>query len=202
MADENELESSSYVDPDGFGSSKNSVLFENGKYIMVKETNEKSLKTIVGHNGIVYALVMTSTGKLASASADKTIKLWDLDTLECLKTITGHEDSVRSLISGKNDDQLISGSSDKFIKVWSIENSACLTTLSGHLSSIYALALAESGELCSGSYDNTIRIWDQESGECKRVIKDKDYCFWTLLISKDGSLISGSADSTIKSLYI
>ena len=56
---------------------------------------------------------------LASSSHDKTIKLWDIHTGECLKTLHGHSGRVHSVCGlGPDRSLLASGSWDKTIKLW------------------------------------------------------------------------------------
>ncbi|RNA23008.1 WD40 repeat-containing, partial [Brachionus plicatilis] len=56
-------------------------------------------------------------GKIVSGSSDKTIKIWDKDTFECLKTINGHNSYVNCLAI-MQDWKIVSRSSDKTIKIW------------------------------------------------------------------------------------
>jgi WD40 repeat protein len=73
-----------------------------------------------GHSRTVNALALVSPTVLASASSDKSIKLWDLRTHTCLATLTGHSDRVFALAL-VSPTVLASGSLDKSIKLWQLE---------------------------------------------------------------------------------
>ncbi len=63
--------------------------------------------------------------------------MWSLDTLQRLKTLTGHTDAVRAL--AVNGGRLFSGSYDGSVKVWDIETLECLKTLTGHTGPVRTL---------------------------------------------------------------
>ena len=50
---------------------------------------------MVGHQDKIRVLSVTHDGLLASGSDDNTIKLWNLQTEHCIRTIIGHDDAVR-----------------------------------------------------------------------------------------------------------
>ncbi|KAI3655646.1 hypothetical protein MP638_002240, partial [Amoeboaphelidium occidentale] len=54
------------------------------------------------------------------------------DTANCLKTLSGHQDTVFSVAIMPGEKRIVSGSRDKTIKVWDIETGRCLKTLNGH----------------------------------------------------------------------
>ena len=72
---------------------------------------------IRGHTNAINS-VAVKNNKIVSGSWDKTIKIWDLNSGECLKTLRGHECCVLS-IAIKND-KIVSGSDDKTIKIWDL----------------------------------------------------------------------------------
>ena len=74
-------------------------------------------RTLRGHTFFVSALAACAGGKLASGSADKTIKIWDMETGQCERTLRGHTSSVRALASCARG-KLASGSFDTTIKIW------------------------------------------------------------------------------------
>ena len=77
--------------------------------------------------------------KLASGSSDKTLKIWEIESGECLKTLLGHTAEVYALQYFGNN-QLASGSLDTTIKIWDLETGACLKTLEhGDTSDVYSI---------------------------------------------------------------
>ncbi len=63
-------------------------------------------------------------------SSDKTIKIWDLETCACIKTLYGHNDVV-NCIRAYEDNKLISNSA-KTIKLCNMKTGTCIKTLKGH----------------------------------------------------------------------
>ena len=76
---------------------------------------EACLQTLTAHRGRVYSLLLHG-GRLVSASSDRTIRVWDLDSLECIQTLTGHTDGINTL-SVQADGSLVSGANDSTIRV-------------------------------------------------------------------------------------
>ena len=66
--------------------------------------------------------------KLISGSNDKSIKIWDLETGQCLKTLKGHIGSILGLKSINSNNTIISVSSDKSIKQWNTIHGKCIQT--------------------------------------------------------------------------
>ena len=97
----------------------------------------------------------------------KFLQVWDSTTLQCLRTLEGHEDNVRVLAYGGR--YLFSGSWDKTIRVWDVETLECMRILEGHGEAVLALAVGETF-LVSGSYDTTVRFWALDSLRCIRQI--------------------------------
>jgi WD40 repeat protein len=66
---------------------------------------------------------------LASGSSDQTIKLWNIHSGECLRTLQGHTNRVQSVALSPDGKILASGSYDETIKVWDVKSGKCLKTL-------------------------------------------------------------------------
>jgi WD40 repeat protein len=84
-----------------------------------------------GHSDLISRIIRISNEKIASCSFDKTIKIWNMITGECLRTIEAHSNFVRFMIELPNN-KIISCSDDKKIKVWDTDTGYCLKTLRGH----------------------------------------------------------------------
>ena len=70
-----------------------------------------------GHEGEIFSLVELLDGRIASGSADWTIKIWDVNNKICVQTLIGQNNSIFSLAQ-LNDGRLISGYADKSLILW------------------------------------------------------------------------------------
>lgn len=111
-----------------------------------------SIKIFRGHTNGVTAIDILDDKILASGSYDSTIKIWDLDTGNELRTLQGHTRGIRSL--QLDDSKLISASLDHTIKIWNWHTGVCLNTLQCHSGGVISVNF--DGEyLASGSIDHT-----------------------------------------------
>ena len=159
------------------------------------------IKTLSGHTNSINALVLSADGHtLISASADKTIRLWDLANGEAMDVLKGNKSFVNALILSFDEQALVSGSADGAIKIWELETGQEILTLTGHTSAINALAMSPEGKyLISGAADGSIKIWNFSTGEELQTLAGHPSAINTLEVSHDGqTLMSGSADKTIK----
>jgi WD40 repeat protein len=86
-----------------------------------------------GTPGTVWALTYCLQGKvLASAGFDQTIKLWNVHTGECLKTLVGHIGEVWTVTENPHDATLISGGQDGTIKIWNLKTGQFLKTVTSN----------------------------------------------------------------------
>ena len=63
---------------------------------------------------------------------DKTLKLWDVETGQLLKTLEGHTDAVTSVAFFSDGEEAVSGSRDKTVKRWDLATGQPLKTFEGH----------------------------------------------------------------------
>lgn len=66
---------------------------------------------------------------LASGSRDKLIKIWDASTGQCLITLSGHDNWVRSLKFHPGGKYLLSASDDKTVRVWDLKTGECIVII-------------------------------------------------------------------------
>jgi WD40 repeat protein len=133
---------------------------------------------------------------LASASADNTIKLWDIKG-NYINTLKGHEDKVYSIYFSSDGEKIISVSADKTIKLWSCSTGEEIKTFCGHKEWVnYATFSPDDQYIASASNDNTIRIWDI-NGKSKIIGRHRGKV-WSVRFINEKTLVSASEDKTLK----
>ncbi|XP_076650459.1 beta-transducin repeat containing E3 ubiquitin protein ligase slmb [Halictus rubicundus] len=98
--------------------------------------------------------------KIVSGLRDNTIKIWDRNTLQCIKVLTGHTGSVLCL--QYDDKAIISGSSDSTVRVWDANTGEMLNTLIHHCEAVLHLRF-NNGMMVTCSKDRSIAVWDMTS---------------------------------------
>ncbi|RYO39209.1 Vegetative incompatibility protein [Alternaria arborescens] len=159
------------------------------------------LQTLEGHSDDVNSVAFShDSTRLASASYDNTVKIWDASTGACLHTLEGHSSSVRSVAFSHDSTRLASASSDRTVKMWDASTGACLHTLEGHSSSVNSVAFShDSTRLASASWDRTVKIWDASTGACLHTLEGHSDDVSSVVFSHDSTrLASASGDRTVK----
>jgi WD40 repeat protein len=112
-----------------------------------------------GHHGPINAVFCCGGSRIASCSEDGTIKLWDLDHLECVATLdVGHKVWAGAPCCGGQ--SLVSGSDDGVLRLWNLSTGICEAEVKAHQGSIWTLAVsADDKSLASAGDDGAIRLW-------------------------------------------
>jgi WD40 repeat protein len=159
------------------------------------------IRSLEGHSDSVFGVTVTPDGRHAvSASADKTLGLWCLESGRKELTLAGHTDSVYSVAVTNDGRRAVSASYDKTLKVWVLESGREECTLVGHSGSVHGVALTPDGRRAvSASDDNTLKVWDLESCRELHSLKGHSSSIYGVAVTPDGLLaVSASLDNTLK----
>ncbi|KAJ3127178.1 Glutathione S-transferase zeta-1 [Nowakowskiella sp. JEL0407] len=119
-----------------------------------------SASYITGHADSVYC-IQFDLKQVVSGSRDRTVKFWDLETKQCLRTLEGHSGSVLCLQYDSR--YIVTGSSDSTIIIWNYTTGEKLKVLTGHTCPVLDVRFNEH-ILVSCSKDCTVRVWDINNG--------------------------------------
>ncbi|MGK7918378.1 MAG: WD40 repeat domain-containing protein [Prochloraceae cyanobacterium] len=154
------------------------------------------------HEGIVRSIAISRRGKiLASASPDKTIKLWDLESGELVETLTGHTDWVFSVAITPNEQVLVSSSGgfDRTIKFWNLRNFQLTRTTPQQPGWIDDIAIDEDGKILFAAVNKVVKVLDFETLEELNTFTGHSGAILSLAIDRDKRILaSASQDGTIK----
>ena len=123
---------------------------------------------LTGHTGWVWTVSVSADGKrLLTASADKTLRLWDADTGKCLRVFEGHTDAVMGAALSPDGKRVLSGSRDSTVRLWDAATGKELVKMIGHAGSVICVCFGPEGKAISGSSDKTmrLRLWDLNTGK-------------------------------------
>ncbi|EHK41690.1 hypothetical protein TRIATDRAFT_31529 [Trichoderma atroviride IMI 206040] len=188
-----------------------------------QKTNARSAFTRKAHDKDINAITVHHAGQLfASASQDKTVKVWSVEEGEVQGILRGHKRGVWTVqfspaqmpalqgedgpITGKG--VVLTGSGDKSIKLWNLADYTCIRTFEGHSNSVLKVAWLNMTsrpeqsrglvQFASAGGDGLVKIWNANSGEAECTLDNHEDRVWALAVHPDtNAVVSGSGDSTV-----
>ena len=138
---------------------------------------------------------------IVSGGQDKTLRLWDMETLEPIGELLGHGDDVTSVAFNNDGTRLVSGSYDHTLRLWDVDKLKPIgKPLPGHKEGVTNVAFSPDGaHIASASHDNTIRIWDTDTAQLIGSLAGHKDSVTSVAYSTDGlNIVSGSQDRTLR----
>ena len=164
---------------------------EDGK-IRVYNKESSNEKILSEHKGAVRALCLLDKERLASGSADKTIKIWCLREYKCLNTLKEHTNAIINLCLLSGDK--LGSCSFREILVYD-EHLKEQYRITEHQNWVRALICMDKERYASCSDDGIVKIYDKHF-RTLFTFKDHDNSVMTICYLRDGRIASG--DSTGK----
>jgi WD40 repeat protein len=160
-------------------------------------------------------LALTPDGKrVLSASKDRTVRTWDVETGKELGRFTGHTDEVLSVTVTPDGKQALSVGADKVVRHWEIATGKELQRLEGHTTVLWSIGVSPRGRLAvsgggsipgnGGVYvgagtDFEPRLWDLATGKEIHLLEGHTNTAMSVVFTAKGrNLFTGSSDGSIR----
>lgn len=166
-----------------------------------EEAWNPAIAVLRGHSNSVQTAVFSADAtRLASASYDTTVRLWDGRTGGHIATLAEHSHAVRSTALSSNGSRLASASEDGTVRLWDGRTGGCIGILEGHSDLVSSVTFSVDGlRLASASEDETVRLWDSRTGSHIGTFSGHSRPVASIIFSPDGSkLASASHDTTVR----
>ena len=176
------------------------VLFQNNQIGASLPDNTGELDPLEVSAGQSNHMVFSADGRKAIiASADRSVRNFEVEGKRDLKRWIGHTASVWCVALSKDGERALSGSMDGSVRLWDVSTGQQLAKLDGHSSLVSAVAISPDGKKAvSGGYDGAVVVWDLTNGkELKRWEGPLKYIN-ALCIAPNGKDVLVAADSLLR----
>ncbi|ORZ39314.1 quinon protein alcohol dehydrogenase-like superfamily [Catenaria anguillulae PL171] len=158
--------------------------------------------TVKAHDKDINSVAVAPNDRIfATASQDKSAKVWSTENGKLVGELRGHRRGLWRCAFSPVDQVLATSAGDKTIKLWNLKDFTCLRTFEGHTHSVLNVMFVSFGtQLLSSGSDGLVKLWTIKTNECVATLDAHEDRVWALASRgvDDGVVVSGGADSVIQ----
>jgi WD40 repeat protein len=156
-----------------------------------------------GHSDTVFGVRFSNDGsKLATCSADKFVKTWDVPSGKFIKSFEGHTHHVLDVGWKADGKTLASCGADNVIKVWDFDRGEQARTINAHGKQVTRLVfIGNTPQVATCSGDATVKYWNVDNGGNVRNFGGSNDFLYAVGVSPDGAILAAGGQESVVRLY-
>ncbi len=172
-----------------------------GAVELVDRWTDRTVRVLTGHTAAVTGVAFSPDSTLlATASQDRTVRLWEARTGELRYTLTDHPLGLNAVAFSPDGTVFATACNDTHARVWDTASGALRAMMKGHTDWVRAVAFSPDGRsLATASDDGTAKLWDPDTGQYHGTLTGHKSWVRAVAFSPDGTLLAtASNDGTAR----